>query len=289
MDPIITDEEGTLRLGDRNVRRMGYGAMRLSGDGIWGPPADRDAAVGLLRDAVEWGVNLIDTADAYGPHTSEELIADALHPYPDDLVIATKGGVERPSKDRWPTNGHPDHLRAACDGSLRRLHLEALPLYQLHAPDPSVPLEDSVGALAELRERGKVRQIGLSNVSLDELRRAQQVVEITSVQNRYSLLDRQSDDVVDACEADGLVFLPYFPLGAGRVSNDTSSAVAGVAERLDVTAAQVALAWLLHRSPVIAPIPGTSDRRHLAENLDAAHVRLTEDDVAALAQGGRER
>jgi pyridoxine 4-dehydrogenase len=268
---------------DLTVARMGFGAMRITGRGIWGEPPDPHAARALLRTAVELGVDLIDTADSYGPEVSERLIAEALHPYPDHVVVATKGGLVREGPWRWHADGRPEHLRAACDGSLRRLRLERIDLYQLHTVDRAVPLEESVGALAELRQAGKIRHVGLSNVSVAQLERARTIVPIVSVQNRYSLLDRDSDDVIDVCQRDGLAFLPWFPLGKGALArpNGPLDRVAGAH---GATRAQVALAWLLHRSPAMVPIPGTSSEPHLRENVAAATLALDDAELAELAQ-----
>jgi aryl-alcohol dehydrogenase-like predicted oxidoreductase len=274
---------GTIELGDRAVNRLGFGAMRITGRGIWGPPPDRDEAQAVLRRAVVLGVNLIDTADSYGPEVSEALIAAALHPYPDDLVIATKGGLERPGPGRWEANGRPEHLREACHGSLQRLKLERIDLYQLHSPDPRVPWEESVGAVAELREEGKIGHVGVSNVTEDELDRARRIVPVVSVQNRYNAGDRQSERLVDRCAADGLAFLPWAPLqDAGR-----NRAVRDAARRHGATVAQVVLAWLLARSPAMLPIPGTGSVAHLEENVTAAALRLTGEEVDAIS--GRRR
>jgi pyridoxine 4-dehydrogenase len=273
---------GTMTLGDLTVRRLGFGAMRITGPSIWGPPDDVGAAKALLRRVVELGVDLIDTADSYGPEVSERLIGDTLHPYPEDLVIATKGGLERPGPGRWVRNGRPEHLRRACDGSLRRLKLDAIDLYQLHAPDPDVPLEESVGALAELQEAGKVRHVGLSNVDVDQLKVARGVVEVVSVQNRYNLADRGHEPVLEACEEAGLGFIPWFPLATGDLAGEAGP-VGRIAGERGATPAQIALAWLLHRSPVMLPIPGTSSRQHLEENVAAATVQLGPDELAALA------
>ena len=242
----------TFSIADMEVNRLGFGAMRIVGDGVWGEPADRENSLRVLRRAVELGVNLIDTADSYGPHISEELIADALYPYPPELVIATKGGLERSGPGQWSRNAHPDHLREACEGSLRRLRVERIDLYQLHAVDPNIPLAESLGELNALQNEGKIRHIGVSNVSVDELAQARELSEVVSVQNRYNASERDSDAVVDVCERDGLAFLPWYPLGAGSL-----------------TAAE-ALAWLLQRSPVVVPIPGTSSVEHLEENMAAA-------------------
>jgi pyridoxine 4-dehydrogenase len=270
---------GTIDIGgDITVRRMGFGAMRITGPGIWGEPRDRDEAKAVLRRAVELGVNFIDTADSYGPHVSEELIAEALHPYPDDLVIATKGGLERPGPNRWPPNARPDHLKEACDGSLRRLRLDEIALYQLHRPDPGVPYEDSVGALVELKEAGKIRHIGVSNVNEDELRLAQSLTPVVSVQNRYNVSDRESEAMLDLCEVEDIVFLPYSPIQ----DHEANTQVDEVASHHRVTATQAVLAWLLARSPAMLPIPGTCSVPHLEENVTASSIRLEPDEVASL-------
>ncbi|MFO7276907.1 MAG: aldo/keto reductase [Pseudomonadota bacterium] len=274
---------GTLLLGgELPVNRMGFGAMRLTGRGIWGPPRDRRAAIEVLRRAVGLGVNLIDTADSYGPHVNEELIAEALHPYRQGLVIATKAGLTRPGPDEWRRNARPEHLRAACEGSLQRLRLERIDLYQLHAPDPEVPFEDSVGELARLQAEGKIRFIGLSNVGPDELAKAQRLVRVVSVQNRYNLEDRKWESMVDLCERQGIAFLPWYPLAAGPLT-EARGRLERVAARLGATPAQVALAWLLHRSPVMLPIPGTSSIAHLEENVAAAALSLSAEDLRELA------
>src|SRR6476469_4000315 len=242
-----TTLDDTITLGDRRVGRLGFGAMRITGDGIWGPPEDHDEAIAVLRRAVDLGVNLIDTADTYGPEVSENLIAEALHPYPGGLVIATKGGLTRPGPGRWEPDGRPEHLREACEGSLRRLRLERIDLYQLHTVDPRVPLEDSVGALADLRDEGKIARVALSNVDSVELERARQIVPVVSVQNRYSVADRDSDPVLDRCERQGLAFIPWGPLrGIGR---DGMGVIGRVAGAHGASELQVALAWLLARSP----------------------------------------
>jgi len=267
--------------GDLPVNRLGFGAMRITGKGVWGPPADRSAAIGVLRRALELGVNFIDTADSYGPNVSEELIAEALRPYPADLVIATKGGFERPGPDRWVENGRPEHLVAACEGSLRRLHLERIDLYQLHRIDPKVPAADQLGTLNQLQSQGKIRHIGLSEVSVPQLQNAQKVVEIATVQNRYSLTDRASENVLDYCEKHSIGFIPWFPLAAGRLSRSDSPIVLAAA-RANATPSQVALAWLLWRSPVMLPIPGTSSAKHLEENLAAAGLQVDETELNKL-------
>jgi pyridoxine 4-dehydrogenase len=257
--------------GDLTVNRMGYGAMRVTGNGIWGPPADKPAALATLRRTIELGVNLIDTADSYGPGTSEELIAEALYPYPSDLVIATKGGWERPGPGQWTHNASPQHLAEALEGSLKRLRLDRIDIYQLHAPDNAVSFEASVGALAKLREQGKIRNIALSNVTREHIERARKIVPIVSVQNRYSFADRESDFIVDYCEQNEIAFLPWAPLGQAR---EAHNAVKEVADELKATPLQVALAWLLKRAKVILPIPGTSSIKHLEENIAAAALDL---------------
>jgi pyridoxine 4-dehydrogenase len=257
--------------GDLTVNRMGYGAMRITGAGVWGPPLDKAAAVATLRRAIELGVNLIDTADSYGPGTSEELIAEALYPYPNGLVIATKGGWERPGPGQWTHNASPKHLTEALEGSLKRLRLDRIDVYQLHAPDNAVSFEASVEALARLREQGKIRHVALSNVTREHVERARVIVPIVSVQNRYSFADRESDFIVDYCEQYKIAFLPWAPLGQAKEAHD---AIKKVANDLDATPLQVALAWLLKRSKVILPIPGTSSVKHLNENIAAAGVEL---------------
>jgi pyridoxine 4-dehydrogenase len=257
--------------GDLTVSRMGYGAMRITGNGVWGPPPDKAAALATLRQAVELGVNLIDTADSYGPGTSEELIAEALYPYPAGLVIATKGGWERPGPGQWTHNASPTHLNEALEGSLKRLRLDRIDVYQLHAPDNAVSFEASVEALASLREQGKIRHVALSNVTREHVERARKIVPIVSVQNRYSFADRESDFIVDYCEQNNIAFLPWAPLGQAKDAHD---AIKKVANNLDATPLQVALAWLLKRSKVILPIPGTSSVKHLEENIAAAGLGL---------------
>jgi len=252
--------------------------MRITGDGIWGEPPDREGAKATLRRAVELGTNFIDTADSYGPDVSETLIAEALHPYPDYLVIATKGGLERTGPGRWPTNGHPDHLRAACEGSLRRLGLDQIPLYQFHRPDPDVPLEDSIGALVQLKDAGKVRHIGVCNVTEDQLRRVQRITPIVSVQNRFNATDRASESLVDLCEQESLAVLPWAPI----LDLDGVPVITEIAHRHAVTARQVVLAWLLARSPAMLPIPGTSSVAHLESNIAATRVELAPEEVAAI-------
>jgi aryl-alcohol dehydrogenase-like predicted oxidoreductase len=278
--------EGTRSItigGDLVVNRMGFGAMRLCGPGIWGEPADPEAARAVLARAVELGVQLIDTADAYGPNVNELQIAEALSPYPPGVVIATKGSGTRASREQWGVDGRPEHLQEACEASLLRLRLERIDLYQLHGPDSNVPIEESVGALADLQAQGKIRHIGVSNVDEEQLARAQSVARIVSVQNQYNVSDRSSEPVLRACERDGLAFLPYFPIGAGWRAATPSEAVGRVAEKHGATSHQVALAWLLQHSPVTLPIPGTSSLEHLEENVAAAGLALDDEDLAALA------
>jgi pyridoxine 4-dehydrogenase len=270
-----------MKLGDFTVNRLGFGAMRVCGPDIWGEPPDREDAKRLLRRAFELGHNFFDTADSYGPDVSERLIAEALHPYPKELVIGTKGGLMRPQRHAWERDARPEHLRAALEGSLKRLRLERIDLYQLHAPDPRVPFADSVGALADLRRAGKIHHVGLSNVSVKQLEAARRIVPIVSVQNRYNIEDRGSEDVLHACEELGIAFLPWYPLGAGQVLR--TSVIKRIAARLDATPAQVALAWLLAKSPVTLPIPGTGSIAHLEENSAAARLTLSREDMAALS------
>jgi len=271
---------GTLVVGDLTVNRMGYGAMRITGPGIWGDPPDPEASKGVLRRAVDLGVNFIDTAAAY--EASERLIGEALTPYPEGLVIATKAGHYRPGPNEWPIDASPDAIRRQTEQSLRDLRVERLDLQQLHRVDPQVPIEESVGALKELQDEGKVRHIGVSNVTVGELRRAQSVASIVSVQNEYNLADRRSDDVIEACEAEGLAFLPWFPLGAGRLTT-SGGALDRVAAKRAATRAQVALAWLLHRSSMMLVIPGTNSTDHLVENVAAAGLRLDDEDLTLLS------
>jgi aryl-alcohol dehydrogenase-like predicted oxidoreductase len=268
--------------GDVPVHRLGFGAMRITGKGVWGEPPDHAAAIAVLRRAVELGITLIDTADSYGPEVSERLIAEALHPYPADLVIATKAGMDRPGPGQWAPNGRPAHLRAACDGSLRRLKLERIDLYQLHRIDPKVPMEDQIGTLKQLREAGKIRHIGLSEVGVGEIERARRLVPIASVQNRYNLVDREYEQVVDYCGRENIAFLPWFPLATGDLARPGSPLVR-IAEQLGATPAQVALAWLLRRSPAILPIPGTASVKHLEENAGAALLELGEREYEQIA------
>jgi pyridoxine 4-dehydrogenase len=274
---------GTFHLGgDLPVHRLGFGAMRITGKGVWGPPRDRNEAIRVLRRAVELGINFIDTADSYGPYVSEEIIAEALHPYPVGLVIATKAGFDRPGPDKWVTNCKPEHLRAACDGSLKRLKLDRIDLFQLHRIDDKVPAEDQLGTLKDLQAQGKIRHIGLSEVTVAQIKHAQTIIPIVSVQNRYSVVDRAADDVVDYSEKSEIAFIPWFPLAAGKVSK-AGDELERAANELKVTPSQLALAWLLHRSPVILPIPGTSKVAHLEENVSAAEVRLPKGTLATRA------
>ena len=269
-------QAGTVTLGgDMAVNRMGYGAMRITGKGVFGPPTDRAECVRVLRRAVELGVNFIDTADSYGPNVSEEIIAEALHPYPEGLIIATKGGFERPGPDKWVTNGRPEHLRQALDGSLKRLKADRIDLWQLHRIDTKVPEKEQFDVLAEFAREGKVRHFGLSEVSAEEVDRARKVVDIVSVQNRYNVGDRKWDDVVDYCQQHGLAFIPWYPLGAGSVDN---KGVATVAKKHGVSELQVALAWLLARSSTMLVIPGTSQVKHVEENIAAAGLVLDGED-----------
>ncbi len=258
---------------DLRVARLGFGAMRITGDGVWGEPRDRAEAKRVLRRALELGVNFIDTADSYGPSVSEEIIAEALYPYPTDLVIATKGGFDRPGPNKWTENGRPEHLRAACEGSLRRLRLERIDLYQLHRIDPKVPAADQLGVLKELQAQGKIRHIGLSEVNVRQIQHAREIVPVVTVQNRYSLTDRGSEDVLEYCQREAIGFIPWFPLAAGQLSQ-SDSPIRRVAAQRNVTPSQVALAWLLARSPVMLPIPGTSSVQHLEENIAAGSLKL---------------
>jgi pyridoxine 4-dehydrogenase len=267
--------------GDLEVHRLGFGAMRITGEGIWGPPDDPEEARRLLRRVLELGIDLIDTADSYGPEVSENLIAEALHPYPDGLVIATKGGLRRTGPSQWPRDARPERLKECCEASLRRLKLDRIDLYQLHSPDPKVPYEDSVGALKELQDEGKIRHIGVSNVSVEELEQARGIVDVVTVQNRYNLEDRASEDVLEACEQLGIGFIPWFPLATGRLA-EPGGPLDRIARDRDATPGQIALAWLLARSPVMLPIPGTSSVEHLEENVAAATIELTQDEVVAV-------
>jgi aryl-alcohol dehydrogenase-like predicted oxidoreductase len=279
--PTATASGTFLIGGDIEVARLGFGAMRLTGPGITGRPADEDTARAVLRRAVELGVNHVDTADAYGPNASEELIAEALYPYPESLMIATKGGLVRTGEGGdWPQDGRPEHLKEACEGSLKRLRLERIDLYYLHRPDPEVPYEESIGALKELRDEGKIRHVAVSNVNMERLAIARGIVEIAAVQNQYSLTDRRAQDVLDQCEKDGIGFVPWAPLDAGAL--EPGGPVDQIAERHGASPMQIALAWLLHASPAMLPIPGTGSLKHLEENIAAAEVELSADDMRAL-------
>ena len=281
--PASATAAGTIDLGgDLTVNRLGFGAMRITGSGIWGPPPDLDEAKAVLRRAVALGVNFIDTADAYGPDVSESLIADALAPYPDDLVVATKGGLLRSGPNQWSADGRPEHLKAACDGSLRRLGVDQIALYQWHRPDPAVPLEESVGALVELAAQGKIRHIGVCNVDEAQLRAIQSLTPVVSVQNRYNLSDRGSEQLVDLCAQQHIAFLPWAP-----IQDLASTTIVEIAERRETTTRQVALAWLLARSPAMLPIAGTGSVSHLEENVAAASLRLDPDEITALTNATR--
>lgn len=279
---LSASQAGSVLLGGEvSVHRLGFGAMRLTGEGIWGPPKNRAEAIAVLRRAAEVGVNFIDTADSYGPHVSEELIAEALFPYPKDLVIATKGGWNRPGPNQWTHDATPAHLRKAVEGSLKRLHLERIDVYQLHIPDPIVPFEDSVRTLAQLKSEGKIRLVALSNVTQEHIERARRIVPIVSVQNRYSFADREWDYVVDYCERNGIAFIPWFPLGAGRVA---SQLLDQVARAHQATPHQAAIAWLLKRSAIMLPIPGTSSVKHLEENVAAGSLQLSDEEFQELSR-----
>ena len=269
--------------GELEVHRLGFGAMRITGRGIWGPPDDPDEARRLLRRVVELGIDLIDTADSYGPEVSENLIAEALRPYPDNLVIATKGGLRRTGPGQWPRDARPERLKECCEGSLRRLKLDQISLYQLHAPDPKVPYEDSVGALKELQDEGKIRHVGVSNVSVAQLEQARAIVEVASVQNRYNVADRDSEDVLEVCESLGIGFIPWFPLATGRLA-EPAGPLDRIAREHDATPAQIALAWLLARSPMMLPIPGTSSIEHLEEDLTATRIELSLSEVEEIGR-----
>ena len=268
--------------GDLPVNRLGFGAMRITGEGVWGPPADRAEAIAVLRRAVELGVNLIDTAESYGPHVSEELIRDALYPYREDLVIATKGGFDRSGPNAWEVNGRPERLRKGVDGSLRRLRLERIDLYQLHRIDPGVPADEQFGALLEFQQEGKIRHIGLSETTVEEIEEARRHFPVASVQNRYNLGDREWESVVDHCDREGIGFIPWYPLAVGKLA-EGGGPLAEIAARRGARPAQVALAWLLRRTPVMLPIPGTSKVKHLEENVAGAAIELSDEEFASLA------
>jgi pyridoxine 4-dehydrogenase len=277
-------EAGEFKIaGDLRVIRLGFGAMRITGKGIWGEPENRGEAIGVLRRAVDLGINFIDTADSYGPHVSEQLIAEALYPYPADLVIATKAGFDRTGPDQWVTNGRPEHLRAACEGSLRRLRLERIDLFQLHRIDSEVPVNDQLGTLKDLQSEGKIKHIGLSEVSVAQIENARKAVPIVTVQNRYSVVDRAAEDVLEYCEQANIGFIPWFPLAAGKVSA-AGSALVATAARLQITPSQLAIAWLLWRSPVMLPIPGTSRVKHLEENVAAAQLHVDAETLQGLTK-----
>jgi aryl-alcohol dehydrogenase-like predicted oxidoreductase len=276
-------QSGTFRLGgDLPVHRLGFGAMRITGKGIWGPPADHAESLAVLRRAIELGVNLIDTAESYGPHVSEELIAEALYPYPKGLVIATKGGLERTGPDQWPVNGRPERLRKGVEGSLRRLRVERIDLWQLHRIDPDVPEEDQFDAIRELQQEGKILHAGLSEVTVEQIERARKFFDVVSVQNRYNLADREWENVLDYCDRENIGFIPWFPLATGKLAGKAGP-LARIAERHHATPAQIALAWLLKRSKVMLPIPGTSKVKHLEENIGGAGIALTDEEYAAIS------
>ena len=290
------EASGTLLIGgDLKVFRLGFGTMRLTGEGIWGPPANKQEAIAVLRRALELGINLIDTADSYGPEVSENLIAEALYPYPKDLVIATKGGFLRPGPNQWLPDGRPEHLREALEGSLRRLRLDHIDIYQFHRPDPKVPFEDSVGEFAKMREKGKIRHVGLSNVTIEQLARAQKIVPIVTVQNRYNLADRESENMtaaeseamVDICARQGIGFLPWFPLGTGELARQ-GGLLDQIARRHNARPSQIALAWLLQRSSTMIPIPGTSSVKHLEENVLGATIKLTREEFDAIDRSSKQ-
>jgi aryl-alcohol dehydrogenase-like predicted oxidoreductase len=277
---------GTIGIGgDLTVNRLGFGAMRITGRGVWGEPPSRDRAIQTLRRVVELGVNFIDTADSYGPSVSEELIAEALYPYPDDLVIATKGGMARPGPDRWHPDGRPEHLREACEGSLRRLRLEQIPLWQFHRPDPKVPLAESMGAIAELKDEGKIRHVGISNVSEVQFREAERIVPVVSIQNRFNVTDRESEALIDLCEQEDMIFLPWAPIQQA----DRRVAVAVAASKRGATERQIVLAWQLAISPAILPIPGTGSPEHAEENVAATAIELSPAEIEAISNGGLSR
>jgi pyridoxine 4-dehydrogenase len=284
--PAITEDTLTLG-GDLEVRRLGFGAMRITGKGIWGAPEDPDEARRVLKRVIELDINLIDTADSYGPEVSEELIAETLHPYPDGLVIATKAGLRRTGPGEWPRDARPERIKECCEGSLKRLKLDRIDLYQLHSPDPNVPLEESMGAMKELQDEGKVRHVGVSNVSAAELDVARGVTEVVSVQNRYNVEDRHSDDVLDLCEREGLGFIPWFPLATGNLARE-GGPLDEIAREHDAKPGQVALAWLLARSPVMLPIPGTSSVEHLEENVEATRLELSEEELRRIEEAAED-
>lgn len=268
--------------GDLPVLRLGFGAMRITGKGIWGPPQDHDESIRVLKRTIELGINLIDTADAYGPEVSENLIAEALYPYPQNLVIATKGGLLRGGPDNWYPNGTPEHLREALEGSLKRLRVDHIDVYQFHRPDPNVPFEESVTTLAQMQKEGKIRHIGLSNVTPEQLKQAQQITQIVTVQNRYNLTDRASEDVVDICERENIGFIPWFPLAVGELAN-SGGKLDEIAKKYNAQPSQIALAWLLKRSKTMLPIPGTASVQHLEENFAALNINLSDEDFQTVS------
>jgi pyridoxine 4-dehydrogenase len=274
-------KSGTFKIGDHEVHRLGFGAMRITGEGVWGMPKDVEGAKAVLKRAIELGVNFIDTADSYGPNVSEQLIGDTLSPYPDDLLIATKVGLERSGPGAWEQNGSASHIHEAIEGSLKRLKLDRIELYQLHRIDSKVPLEETIGALKELQDAGKIKHIGLSEVTVDEIMKVQEMVEVVSVQNLYNLSNRKSEEVLKYCEENSIGFIPWFPLDTGNLTQGKGSVVE-IAEKYSATPGQIALAWLLKKSPVMLPIPGTSSVKHLEENIGAAEITLSEEDFAAL-------
>jgi aryl-alcohol dehydrogenase-like predicted oxidoreductase len=291
MTPTATElpalKSGTFKLGgDLPVFRLGFGSMRLTGKGVWGEPADRDESIAVLRRALELGINFIDTADSYGPFVAERLIAEALHPYPENLVIATKVGLQRPGPDQWVPDARPQHIRERCESSLKGLKVDRIDLYQLHRIDPKVPLEDQIGTLTELQKQGKIRHIGLSEVSVADIKRARQLAEIVSVQNRYNLTDRGAEDVLEYCARENLGFIPWFPLATGELAKGDSP-LAAAAQRLEATPGQIALAWLLRKSPVMLPIPGTSRVEHLESNTHAAALELDDETFEELNRLGQ--
>jgi pyridoxine 4-dehydrogenase len=285
-DARPAEASGTFLIGDIPVYRLGFGAMQLTGDGVWGEPDDHSEAIAVLRRAVQLGIDLIDTADSYGPEVSERLIAEALHPYPDDLLIATKAGFQRPGPNQWAEDGRPEHLRSAVEGSLRRLRLERIDLLQLHRIDPKVAMEDQIGALVDLQRAGKIRYIGLSEVSVKQIQAVQRITPIVSVQNRYNLVDRGSEDVLEYCTREGLGFIPWFPLATGELAKHDGPLIR-TAKRLNARPAQIALAWLLRKSPVMLPIPGTSKVKHLEENTAAALIELDDSTMQELERLGK--
>ena len=276
---MTSNQSNTFRLGNMKIHRLGFGAMRLTGEGIWGPPDDPAAAEQVLKRALDLGIDFIDTADAYGPNVNEETIASALYPYPDGIVIATKGGQTRSGPNQWHPEGRPEHLREALEGSLKRLKVDTIDLYQLHRPDPDVPFEDSVGEIADMKAEGKIRHVGLSNVSVEQLDKARDIVDIVSVQNRYNLTDRSSEDVLEACEHNNIGFIPWGPIATNKLPGDD---LAAIAEAHGATPAQIAIAWLLQKSSVMLPIPGTSSLEHLEQNVAASALELSKAEMEQL-------